>query len=102
MTHKDEIYFCKTCDRTVSESHPLFSQRMKNPAHNVVKYLPSSSVKELVEVTKQVADQLAKELAGFKMLYYKGIPATGKSILNDIGSLCSKLETSLKQFEEEK
>lgn len=85
MKHKDEISICKTCDKTVSESHPLFSQRMKNPDHNVVKYLPSSSVKELVEALKKIKAQ------------YKDMSN------GDIRASWYKLaETALKPFEDNK
>lgn len=91
MKHKDEISICKTCDKTVSESHPLFSQRMKNPDHNVVKYLPSSSVKELVE---------AAEFAEKVMSKFVEDETTVN--LGTVMTMIVGLQKALKPFEEEK
>lgn len=87
MKHKDEISICKTCDKTVSESHPLFSQRMKNPDHNVVKYLPASSVKELVEALGDISKIIPERDC------YSDIDLFRKAV--------SMAKAALKQFEED-
>lgn len=79
------------------ESETVHGQKPYVPASNVEALRLVNS--ELLKTAKEVSNQLAKEIAGFKMLYYKGMPSTGKSILNDMGSLCSKLEQAAAKAE---
>lgn len=89
MKHKDEIWVCQKCktanlsnndaDECI-ECYDLPSQTIR------IHYLPSSSVKELVEAAKAA-------------LYYVRVSGWDHQEEKD---LCKKLETALKQFEEEK
>lgn len=98
MTHKDEIFVCPQCKVSFKENMP---HRYGTAMHigeakitfesgcsgTLIPYLPSSSVKELIEAAKDM-------LLAFDYLITSDKTWQGKAK--------RKLETTLKSFEEEK